>query len=62
MNIETMSKKQDQIDHTVTRTITIKHPHAADKTHTQALHFTRQVTRDMATGQDTFGEWLPRKC
>ncbi len=24
-------KKQDQIDHTVTRTITIKHPHAADK-------------------------------
>ncbi len=55
-------KKQDQIDHTVTRTITIKHPHAADKTHTQALHFTRQVTRDMATGQDTFGEWLPENA
>ena len=55
-------KKQDQIDHTVTRTITIKHPHAADKTHTQALHFTRQVTRDMATGQDTFGEWIPENA
>lgn len=55
-------KKQDQIDHTVTRTITIKHPHAADKTHTQVLHFTRQVTRDMATGQDTFGEWLPENA
>ena len=55
-------KKQDQIDHTVTRTITIKHPHAADETHTQALHFTRQVTRDMATGQDTFGEWLPENA
>lgn len=55
-------KKQDQIDHTVTRTITIKHPHAADKTHTQALHFTRQVIRDMATGQDTFGEWLPENA
>ena len=55
-------KKQDQIDHTVTRTITIKNPHAADKTHTQALHFTRHVTRDMATGQDTFGEWLPENA
>lgn len=55
-------KKQDQIDHTVTRTITIKHPHAADKTHTQALHFTRQVTRDMATGQETFGKWIPENA
>ena len=55
-------KKQDQIDHTVTRTITIKHPHAADENHTQALHFTRQVTRDMATGQDTFDEWIPENA
>ncbi|EAL9807197.1 hypothetical protein D0Y22_09120, partial [Campylobacter jejuni] len=51
--------KQDKVDHTVTRTVVIKHPHAADETHTRALHFTRQVTRDMATGHDTFGEWIP---
>lgn len=51
--------KQDKVDHTVTRTVIVKHPHATDDTRTEALHFTRQVTRDMATGQDTFGEWIP---
>lgn len=51
--------KQDEVDHIVTRTVVIKHPHAADETHTHALHFTRQVTRDMATGHDTFSEWIP---
>lgn len=51
--------KQDKVDHTVTRTVIVKHPHATDDTCTEALHFTRQVTRDMATGQDTFGEWIP---
>ncbi|WP_304682178.1 mucin-binding protein [uncultured Ligilactobacillus sp.] len=54
--------KQDKVDHAVTRTITIKHPHASDKTNTQSLHFTRKVTRDMATGQDTFGEWIPENA
>lgn len=51
--------KQDEVDHIVTRTVVIKHPHAADETHTRALRFTRQVTRDMATGHDTFSEWIP---
>ncbi|MEY8735780.1 YSIRK-type signal peptide-containing protein [Lactobacillus sp. AN1001] len=51
--------KQDKVDHTVKRIITIEHPHATDETTIQNLHFTRQVTRDMATGQDTFGEWIP---
>lgn len=51
--------KQDKVDHTVTRTVIVKHPHATDDTRTEALHFTRQVTRDMATGQGTFGEWIP---
>ena len=53
------ARKQDKVDHTVKRIITIEHPHAADETHTQSLHFTRQVTRDMATNQDKFGEWIP---
>ncbi|QCQ03362.1 LPXTG cell wall anchor domain-containing protein [Ligilactobacillus animalis] len=54
--------KQDKVDHTVKRIITIEHPHATDETTIQNLHFTRQVTRDMATGQDTFGEWIPENA
>ena len=54
--------KQDKVDQTVKRIITIEHPHATNETTIQSLHFTRQVTRDMATGQDTFGEWIPENA
>ena len=58
----TAEHAKHEVEHTVNRHIIIKHPHAADETHPQALHFTRQVTRDMATGQDTFGEWIPENA
>ncbi|MCI5942245.1 MAG: YSIRK-type signal peptide-containing protein [Ligilactobacillus animalis] len=56
------ARKQDKVDHTIKRIITIEHPHATDETTIQNLHFTRQVTRDMATGHDTFGEWIPENA
>lgn len=42
---------------TITRTITITAPHSKDTVEKQSVKFTRSATKDMVTGQITYGAW-----
>ena len=54
-------KRKSQVERTIKREVIIDHPKEATESYVQTAHFTRNVTRDMVTGEEKPGEWIPEE-
>ncbi len=54
-------KRKSQVERTIKREVIIDHPKEAAESYVQTAHFTRNVTRDMVTGEEKPGEWIPEE-